>query len=638
MCGISGFIHFDPARPASAAVLRQMSQTLVHRGPDGQGFHVKDNLAIAHQRLAIIDLTTGGQPMYNEDGSIVIVFNGEIYNYIELRDELKALGCQFNTCSDTEVLLRAYEQWGLDLHSKLNGVWAFAIWDERKKYLLLSRDRLGEKPLYYAVYDNTLLFGSEIKAITAYGISQQANTEVLEIYLALGYIPAPFSFYKGIYKLRPGHYILVKDGYCQEHKYWDLPAIDENKMLTNKKDIYEKFEFLLRDSVELRMRSDVAYGAFLSGGLDSSSIVALMSQVSGYPVETFTVGFEQKSFDERYLANLAARRFKTNHHQYTVKPASFAESLEKVLYNYDEPFGDSSAICVGQVSQCARQQVKMVLTGDGGDEVLSGYNCYQSEKFAAQYQKLPSALRMIPSLCLGLTSKVTSGDFSLKLARLQNVLDSSCWTFNDRILSKACWAQIGLVRELIGNLRQQIIPVEQFIAEFMRQCPYKDNFYRLMYYNLKLTLPEDMLAKVDRMSMAHSLESRAPFLDHRLVEFMVGVHKNIKMAGYERKSILRRTIGRQLPPPVLKAPKRGFVVPLREWFKKDSHTNALKSLMMSCPLDINIHLIETVMQKNAAGQADYGNFIWMLFLLGRWFEKQSQQYVKFSQTSKCVVG
>jgi asparagine synthase (glutamine-hydrolysing) len=256
MCGISGFLHFDQSRPASLPVLRQMSEVLVHRGPDGQGFHIKDNLALAHQRLAIIDLATGHQPMYNNDRSIAIVFNGEIYNYLELRNELKTLSYSFSTSSDTEVLIHAYEQWGTNLHEKLNGMWAFALWDDRKKQLLLSRDRLGEKPLHYAVYDNTLFFGSEIKSITACGIPPQANLDVLELYLALGYIPAPFTFFKNIHKLLPGHYLLVKDGRYQSHKYWDLPTIDENKMLTNKKDIYEQFEFLLRDSVRLRMRSE----------------------------------------------------------------------------------------------------------------------------------------------------------------------------------------------------------------------------------------------------------------------------------------------------------------------------------------------------------------------------------------------
>jgi asparagine synthase (glutamine-hydrolysing) len=597
-----------------------MSDALVHRGPDGQGLHTTNNIALAHQRLAIIDLSSGDQPMFNEDRSVAIVFNGEIYNYLELREELKSFGHRFITQSDTEVLIRAYEEWGTELHTKLNGMWAFAIWDERKNQLLVSRDRIGEKPLYYAQHDGTFLFASELKSILAYGFPREANLEVLEIYLALGYVPAPFSFVKNIHKLPPGHYAIVKDGRIRMQQYWNLPALDEENMLTSRKEVFEQFQSLFYDSIRLRMRSDVSYGAFLSGGLDSSSVVAVMSEIGGQPVETFTIGFDEKDFDERALAREVASQFKTKHHEYTVTPDSFDESLERTLHHFDEPFGDSSAIPTGYVSKYASERVKMVLTGDGGDEALSGYNAYQSEKFATQYQRLPRVLRGIPIRCLGLASMLGGRAHKQKLARVGKVLRTSNLDFNERLLAKAAWAEVDLVRHLLRPLSGRVIRVDEYLNDFMNGCAYRDNFYRMMYYHIKLTLPEDMLTKVDRMSMAYSLEARVPFLDHRLIEFMAHAHKDIKMRGYERKSVLRCTVGRSLPRSILKAPKKGFVVPMREWFKDRSLTASLPNYLAQTPLDMNRDLVDEIAAKNAAGLADYGNFIWMLFLLGKWFQ------------------
>lgn len=613
MCGITGVLHFDPSRNADSTLLRKMTDTLVHRGPDGDGYYIKNNLGLGHRRLSIIDLSTGDQPMLNEDKSIAIIFNGEIYNYIELRDELINLGHKFSTNSDTEVIVRAYEQWGTDCQNKLNGMWALALWDEKNNHLFISRDRLGEKPLYYSTCNNSFVFGSEIKSIAAFGCPLIPNTELTELYLCLGYIPAPYSYYKNIFKLSQGHFLIVKGNSVSEHKYWDLPVLDEKNMLTDKKVIYNKFETILHDAVKIRMRSDVPFGAFLSGGLDSSSIVVLMSEISNIPVQTFTIGFNYKEFDERKLAKEVAEKFNTNHYEFIVAPENFDDSLKKVMHHYDEPFGDSSAIPTGYVSKIASQKVKMVLTGDGGDEVLSGYNSYQVEKFARQYQQIPSFVRsFLPGMISPLKS-ITKGNLRYKVNRIERILSYSHQTYKSRLLAKSSWYIPDLIEKMTEGLGKQI-KLSDFIDDFYNKYPANDSFYKLMLFQFKVLLPDDFLVKVDRMSMAYSLETRMPFLDYRLVEFMIRVSKNVKMQGYERKSVLRKTIGKKLPLPVLKGTKKGFSVPMREWFKDKAFDTKLKTLYEH-DFGLNKKLIKKIIEDNREGKADLGNFIWMLFIL-----------------------
>ena len=400
MCGLTGYINLDNNKPADFSVVKRMTDTIIHRGPDAEGFYVKDNVGLGHRRLSIIDLNTGGQPMFNDDKSIALVFNGEIYNYVELREELREYGYNFKTTSDSEVIIKAYEHWGIKCQNKFNGCWAFAIWDGRNQQLLLSRDRVGEKPMSYAVYDNSFVFGSEMKSLFAYGIPKETTLEMVEVYLVMTNIPEPYTFYKHIKKLQAGHYIIVKNGSFEEFKYWDLPEIDENNMLINKKQIYENFSYLLEDSVKIRMRCDVPFGAFLSGGLDSSSIVALMSEASPYQVNTFTIGFDEKAFDESSLAADVASKFRTKHHWGTVAPSDFNSTIERVTFHYDEPFGDSSAIPVYYVSKFAAKEVKMVLTGDGGDEILSGYTSYQGIKLSEIIRSVPLPIRNLIPLSL----------------------------------------------------------------------------------------------------------------------------------------------------------------------------------------------------------------------------------------------
>jgi asparagine synthase (glutamine-hydrolysing) len=619
MCGITGYVYLQGRGSHKDDRLKKMARSLTHRGPDGEGYYQTDGVALAHRRLKIIDLDTGDQPMFTQDGNLCIVFNGEIYNYLELKTELITLGHQFHTKSDTEIILASYLQWGESCQEKFNGMWAFALWDSRRKRLFLSRDRIGEKPLYYANYRGAFIFGSEIKSLLAYGIPPVARTELLEIYLTMGYLPAPYTFYKDIHKLRPGHYLIVEKGNILEQQYWCLPQRDEGDMLTDENEVNQKFEMLLNDSVRLRIRSDVPFGAFLSGGLDSSSIVSLMNRHCTHPVETFTIGFQEKQFDERELARDVAKAFATNHHEHVIKPEAIGQAITHVLQYYDEPFGDSSAIPTGHVCKEASRHVKMVLSGDGGDEILSGYTIYQGEKFSARYQMMPAFLkRAIPYLAT-LIAKPCRGELRYRLNRISNVCDAASTSFTQRLIAKSAYIPLERIRELLkGN--NSLWKVEEFITDLMKDCQFSDPFYKLMYFQFRASLPDQMLTKVDRMSMAHSLEVRTPFLDHRLVEFMAGVHKNIKMPGLIRKQILRKTVAHSLPESLLKAPKKGFTIPLREWFKDASFLTQVEQLPFK-KIGLDEKTIQKIVKSNAQSAEDNGNFIWMLILLGHWYNK-----------------
>jgi asparagine synthase (glutamine-hydrolysing) len=619
MCGIAGIFHFDTDRKVDNELLKNMTNAVSYRGPDGEGYYIQKNIGLGHRRLSILDIETGVQPMFNEDKSIALVLNGEIYNYIELKAELINKGHSFKTASDTEVVIKAYEEWGIECQNKFNGMWAFALWDNRKQHLLLSCDRLGEKPLSYAAWDNSLLFGSEMKSIFEYGVPKEPLLEFLDIFVVFKFIPSPHSFYNHIKKLQPGHYIIANaDGY-KEYKYWELPSINEGSMNANVTEVYQQFESLLEDAVKIRMRCDVPFGAFLSGGLDSSSIVSLMSGYSKFPVNTFTIGYDEEEFDETYLAGLVATKFKTNHRIEKVGADTFQDALARIIYHYDEPFGDSSAIPTGYVSKFAAQKVKMVLTGDGGDEALSGYPSYQGIKVAQKYRKLPKVIQHTLPKALNLASEFVTGKNRYKLNRYSNLASSSAKDFNFRLIEKRAKPD----RLILGGL---IIPgiktwkAEEYVNDMMQQCSYKNEFYKQMYVDLKFNLPNDYLVKVDRMSMAYSLETRLPFLDYRLIEFMVGVDKDVKMKGMERKSILKNTVAKKLPVELLNSSKRGFRVPIREWLKNKESQSQLDSIADSTAV-FNKGILNDLIKNNAEGKSDNGNLLWSLLVLNKILEE-----------------
>lgn len=617
MCGIAGLLHLDDQRKVDDIRLKRMSDIIEHRGPDGEGFYINNNVGLAHRRLSIIDLSTGNQPMYNDSREIVVVFNGEIYNYIEVQQELEMLGHHFKTTSDTEVIIRAYEQWGISCQERFNGMWTFALWDNKEKQLFISRDRMGEKPLNYGVFENTFFFGSEIKSIAAYGIELKPNPDMLELYLFLGYIPEPYTFYSGISKLKAGHYLLVKEGNIKELKYWDLPVVDESNLIKDEKKVVEAFSDLFQDSIKIRMRSDVPYGAFLSGGLDSSSIVAMMSEISSKPVETFTIGFNEKKFDERDMALIVASKFKTNHHEHVVELSTFDDSLQQILFHYDEPFSDPAAIPTEYVSKFAGEKVKMVLTGDGADEVLAGYSTYQGEKLVSQYNHLPGLIKNILPKAIDKTAGLFNGNIRYQLNKASRVIHGFNAPFQDRLISKSVKIPVADMKKLAAGSH---FPIEQFMSDTLLNCPFKDPFYQLMYYNLKVSLPGQMLVKVDKMSMAHSIETRAPFLDHRIVELMYGIDKDVKVPTLKAvKNVLKKSMETRLPYEIVHRKKKGFDVPLREWFKDNSFDQKLDQDFGQYGL--NQQYIKTLINDNKQAKADHGTLIWRLMVYTGWLKQ-----------------
>jgi asparagine synthase (glutamine-hydrolysing) len=417
-------------------------------------------------------------------------------------------------------------------------------------------------------------------------------------------------------QIEPAQYLIISGGNISKTSFWRLPEIDEENMLKDKKRVYSEFEFLLRDAIKIRMRSDVPYGAFLSGGLDSSSIVAIMSGLTSFPVNTFTIGYDKSDYDESRLASLVANKYRTKHFRGTVAPEQFETALNKVLYHYDGPFGDSSAIPTGQVSKFASKNVKMVLTGDGGDEVLSGYVSYQGIRLTQSYNKLPAFIQKELPVLLNFISGSLKGTSRFRLDKVAKASQQANLDFNSRMLEKIPMTSLRNVRELIPQ-SQSMIKLEDYLSNLMSSCTYKDEFYRLMFLDFKYTLPDDMLVKVDRMSMSESLEARIPFLDHRLVEYMSHVDKSVKMQGYERKSILRRTIGKELPPELLRAGKKGFGIPLIDWFRLPEFDQPLKKLVNS-DNGLSRNTIIKLIDENNLRIRNNGNFIWMIFLYDRW--------------------
>ncbi|MBM4300089.1 MAG: asparagine synthase (glutamine-hydrolyzing) [Deltaproteobacteria bacterium] len=624
MCGITGILNYQQEYPVEPEILRAMCRTLTHRGPDDEGYYLNGNVGLAMRRLSIIDLNTGRQPIHNEDRTVWTAFNGEIYNFPELRRELLAKGHTFYTSTDTEVIVHLYEEYGVDFPAHLSGMFAIALWDEKPRRLMLVRDRLGIKPLYYALLPDRLLWGSEIKAILAEGLKPTLDFQALSHYLSLLYIPAPYSIYQEINKLEPGHALVWQDGRAAIRSYWDLAQIDPRDANRLKwEDIKSALHSLLLETVRSHLISDVPLGVFLSGGLDSSTVVAMMRQVHHGAIKTFSIGFNEPSYDERSYARLVARQFETEHTELQVTPDA-ADLVHQLVHYFDEPFADSSAIPTFYLSQLTRRHVTVALGGDGGDEIFAGYATYQADKLAQIYGLLPGFLSegLIPRLVQSLPVSDRKVSFDFKARRF---VESACLEPQRRHYAWKAFFNEDLKRSLLNddiisslNGSLDSFPVYSRHSEAVRHW---DDLNRFQYADLKVYLPDDILVKVDRMSMAHSLEVRVPLLDHRLVEFMFQLPGPMKMPGLRLKHLLKETMRGILPKEILKKPKGGFNVPMSRWLKTSLRPlleEYLSPGMIKRQGCFNPGSVRRLLADHLAGRADYSRNLWALLNFSIW--------------------
>jgi asparagine synthase (glutamine-hydrolysing) len=616
MCGIAGFVLQNGEAPYPVA--RAMCDQIRHRGPDDEGYYVHGPCAIGMRRLSIIDLSTGHQPIGNEDGSIQVVFNGEIYNYQELRRDLAQKGHRFATNSDTETLVHLYEEEGVAGISRLRGMFAFAVWDARRRRLLLARDRFGKKPLYYAALPHGLFFGSELKCLRAAGVPLDLDRDALRLYFQFAYIPDPYSPFAAIRKLPPGCWLsYTADGALQQDRYW-RPAVpaaippaefSASEARTRLRQVFD-------EAVRIRMIADVPLGAFLSGGIDSSSVVASMALQSRDPVKTFSIGFAETGYNELPYAAAVARKYGTEHHEILVRPDA-VDLISRLVQHFDEPFGDSSAIPTFIVSEFAARYVKVALSGDGGDELLAGY-----ERFAAVLRSQP--LDRLPGSLRGALSRVA--EWLPYSAYGKNYL---------RMLSRGSALERYFERNFLSYYSRKellrpewMLPaeagyLERILADFLPPAD-ADALSRVLYFETAVNLPGDMLVKVDRMSMANSLEVRCPLLDQELAALAVALPHTWKIHNGQGKHIFIQAMADRLPPEVWNRPKMGFGVPLGEWFRGPLRSFVWDHLRSPRFLDRQIvspAFLEYLLQEHDRGRRNNKRWLWPLLMLELWFRQ-----------------
>lgn len=625
MCGITGFVEgasglvplLDGLAGRGAdsrdVLLGRMCSVIRHRGPDDEGRYVDRVAAIGMRRLSIIDLKSGHQPIPNEDGSIWTVFNGEIYNYLSLRRTLAGLGHQFRTASDTETIVHAYEEWGPEGFERLRGMFALALWDRRDGSLWLARDRAGIKPLYYAETPYGLFFGSEAKSILASGAVERAlDPEALDYYLTFLYTPQDRSIFKGIRKLPPAHLLHWKDGRSRVSRYWRMPP---PSFEGSEEEASEMLRAALADAVRCHLLSDVPIGAFLSGGIDSSAIVGLMSEVSGRRIRTFSIGFDQPEFDELEHARSVARHFGTDHHEFVVKPDA-ASILDDLVWHFDEPFGDASAIPTWYVSRIAREHVKVVLSGDGGDELFGGYDRYVPHRLVQRFDRFsfPFARRMA-GVAWPLLPRGIRGRNLLRHAAKDppgRYVDSLSFFHSDERMAL-----------LSGDLAAMLPPrgPEHSLLERMQLS---DNLawpLRMMRLDFETYLPEDVLTKVDRMSMAHSLETRVPLLDNEVLSVAASLPAHFMIAGGERKRVFKRALSKMLPASVLARRKQGFGVPVGQWFRgplAETFGDILLAPATAQRGYFKERFVSIILTEHLSGRRDHTLRLWLLLVFEMW--------------------
>lgn len=619
MCGIAGFYLREGK--AELPAVRAMCDPIRHRGPDDEGFYVADGCAIGMRRLSIIDLSTGHQPMTNEDESVWVVFNGEIYNYQELRRDLMARGHRFTTNSDTETLVHLYEHEGVEGLDRLRGMFAYAIWDARVRRLFLARDRFGKKPLYYAVLPQGLYFASELKCLRAAGVPAELDAEALRLFFQFTYIPEPLSCFRAVRKVPAGSWLTYDaDGTVRQGRYWQFPApaaetladFSEAEVCAH---LREKFD----ESVRIRMIADVPLGAFLSGGIDSSSVVASMARQSSEPVRTFSIGFEESAFNELEYAAMVARAYRTDHHEIVVRPDA-VDLVGRLVRHFDEPFGDSSAIPTFIVSEFAVRHVKVALSGDGGDELFAGYDRFQALERLRRFDGIPRALRAFLSWTADRLPYSAYGKNYLHMltrpTALERYFESNFapWFLRKALLQPE-WMLPADSAFLTRAMADFLLPGD---ADLLSQA---------LYFETTQNLTGDMLVKVDRMSMANSLEVRCPVLDHELAELAASIPHAWKIREGKGKYIFLRALGDRLPAPLLNRPKMGFGVPLALWFRGALRAFLHDHLGSGPFLErgvVSPVFVRHMLAEHDSGRRDNSHWLWSLLALELWFREWEQ--------------
>ncbi len=620
MCGIAGIFDTLSNRIQDAAVLQRMNDSQRHRGPDEGSLHLEPGIGLGHRRLAIIDIATGQQPLFNEDGSVVVVFNGEIYNYQQLIPELQALGHSFRTKSDTEVIVHAWESWGADCVKRFRGMFAFALWDRKRQTLFLARDRLGVKPMHYALLDDgQLLFGSELKSLLAHGgLRREIDPLAVEEYFALGYVAEPRTIFKQALKLAPAHSLVWRRGdpMPSPAAYWDLRLSLDNPI--DEKEACVELAERLRESVKLRMIAEVPLGAFLSGGVDSSAVVATMAELSDGPVNTCSIGFDDPAFNETAFARTVADRYRTNHFVETVRSDDF-DLIDTLARLYDEPYADSSAIPTYRVCQLARQRVTVALSGDGGDESFGGYRRYRMHLMEERMRSaLPAGLRRP---LFGLLGRVyPKADWAPRVLRAKTTFEGMARSAVEGYFHTVSILRDPMRSELFSPVFRNALGGYQARQVFDRHALRSntdDPLALIQYLDLKTYLVGDINTKVDRASMAHSLEVREPLMDHELVDWLATLPSAMKVRGQEGKYLLKKAMEPKLSADILYRPKMGFAVPLARWFRgplKQRVRQAVLGPRLASTGWFNRAYLQHLVDAHQSGARDYSAPLWTLLM------------------------
>lgn len=621
MCGVCGIFEFDRERIIPRELLARMTDTIRHRGPDDEGYYIGPGVGLGFRRLSIIDVAGGHQPIANEDESVWVMLNGEIYNFLELRRQLLARGHRFATRSDTETIVHLYEEMGAECFAQLRGMFAIVLWDARQRHLLLARDRVGKKPLFFSVNGRNVVFGSELKALLAANvISRELDAEALCDYFSLGYIPAPKTIYRSVRKVLPGHYVLVTADGTRENCYWDL-SFGEAEQRTEE-EWCEQLKNELCEATRIRLMSDVPLGAFLSGGIDSSTVVGMMSRAMNRPVTTCSIGFDEQEYNEAEFARQVARHFRTDHYEQVVRPSASA-IVDKLVWHFDEPFADSSAIPTYYVSQVARNRVTVALGGDGGDENLAGYRRYYFDQFENNLRRrVPSLLRRAVFGPLGRWYPPLA--WAPRVFRAKATFQSlSRSPLEGYFNSISIFRPAEKMQLFLPGFRDQLRGYDSIdvLRQYYDRAGTDDPLSRIQYVDIKTYLPDDILAKVDRTSMAVSLEVRAPLLDHKLMELAARIPSSLKLRGRTGKYILKKAVSDMLPKEILERRKQGFAIPLDRWFRRELKDLAYDAIFGKSDGILDVALLKRIWQQHQNKLYDRSAHLWAVLMFQKWRER-----------------